>query len=232
MNTNPCTGQGVMIGLKAGVGFSELYYSKGWKVSSVKENDWRLINFAGGFTINLQIAEKWSFHSEILFEDKGDRFHYYSDSDRVEGIWRKNVEEIIVNHNYYLHFPQTIRYEIQLSKKGSDLFYLEGGPYFAFYLSSKEVNKYKFDGTEKKDISYYDLTGISTNVLSWNQFDWGAKVGMGILLIKKKGTFDFNISDEQMLKSFTNVIDNTKSYFNVISITIGYSLPVAKMRSR
>jgi len=232
MNTNPCTGQGVMIGLKAGVGFSELYYSKGWKVSSVKENDWRLINFAGGFTINLQIAEKWSFHSEILFEDKGDRFQYHSDSEQVLGSWRYNVEEIIINHNYYLHFPQTIRYEFPVSSKGMDKFYVEAGIYFACYLVSKNIQKWKYDETERTNVSHDDLMDVGTNTLSWNRFDWGAKAGVGFLLIMKKGVFDFNIADEQMLKSFTTVIDNTKSLFNVFSVTVGYSLPIAKMRNR
>ncbi len=58
---NPCAGQTINIGLKAGVGLSALYQTKGWEVSSMADSR-LLINFSGGITINFQINERWSIH--------------------------------------------------------------------------------------------------------------------------------------------------------------------------
>ena len=225
---NPCTGQNINLGFKGGVSLSELFMYKAGKVSTIADSR-LLLNATGGITFNFQINEKWSIHSEILYEDKGRKDVSLSDSEAVRGTYRTNVQIIHLMHNYYLDFPQTLRYQIHLGAKSPGIFYVEAGPYFACYLSSRFIQKTKYDGTELTDITYENLTGLGTSILGWNRFDWGVKVGMGLLLNIKKGTLDFNIADEQMLESFTVEIDNTKSLYNVLSITVGYSLPVARI---
>ncbi len=72
-----------------------------------------------------------------------------------------------------------------------------------------------------------------TSSFGFNRFNWGLKVGTGLLLNLKKGTFDFNIADEQMLESFPyDKAFNIKSLYNILSITVGYSLPVGKIGRR
>ena len=231
--TNPCTGQNINLGFKGGVGFSSLYQSRGWEVSSMPDSR-LLINATGGITFNFQINEKWSIHSEILYQDKGRKSVSLSDSEWVKGMYRKNVQDINLIHNYYLDFPQTLRYQIPLSAKSHCIFYIEAGPYFAIYLSTRGIQKTKYDGTELKDISYDDLAqGGSTSDFGYHRFNWGLKVGAGLLLNLKKGIFDLNIADEQMLESFPyDKIDNIKSLYNVLSITVGYSLPIARIGKR
>jgi hypothetical protein len=231
--TNPCAGQTINIGLKAGVGLSELYQSKGWEVSSMPDNR-LLINVTGGITFNFQINERWSIHSEILYQDKGQKSVSLSDSEWVKGMYRRNVQDIYLMHNYFLDFPQTIRFHIPLSAKSPCIFYVEAGPYFAYYLTTRYIQKTKYDGTELTDIGYDDLAlGERSSDFGFNRFNWGLKVGTGLLLNLKKGTFDFNIADEQMLESFPyDKSFNIKSLYNVLSITVGYSLPVGKIGRR
>jgi hypothetical protein len=184
-----------------------------------------LINFSGGILINFQLNEKWSLHSEILYEDKGQKSVSLSDSEWVKGTYRRNVQDINITHNYYLDFPQTIRYDFPLKTSNSRL-YIEAGIYFAYYITSKIIQKTKYDGIELKNTEYENSTEIGSNVLGWNRYDWGLKVGMGFLLNLKRGTIDFNIADEQTLKSFIDDIGYPKTYVNIISLTVGYSLPV------
>jgi hypothetical protein len=231
--TNPCTGQNINLGIKGGVGLYALYQARGWKVSSMPDSR-LLINATGGITFNFQINEKWSIHSEILYQDKGQKDVSLSDSEWVRGMYRKNVQDIHRMHNYFLDFPQTLRYQIPLSGKSQSIFYIEAGPYFACYLSSRFFQKTKYDGNELTDISYDDLAqGGWSSDFGFNRFNWGLKVGTGILLKVKKGTFDFNIADEQMLESFPyDKYYNIKSLYNVLSITVGYSLPIARIGKR
>jgi len=230
--TNPCTGQNINLGFKGGVGFSSLYQSRGWEVSSMPDSR-LLINATGGITFNFQINEKWSIHSEILYQDKGRKSVSLSDSEWVKGMYRKNVQDINLIHNYYLDFPQTLRYQIPLSAKSHCIFYIEAGPYFAIYLSTRGIQKTKYDGKELTDTWYEDYAVIGTSGFGWRRFNWGLKVGTGLLLNLKKGTFDFNIADEQMLESFTvGQIDDIKSLYNVLSISVGYSLPIARIGKR
>ncbi len=137
-------------------------------------------------------------------------------------------------HNYFIDFPQTIRYHIPLSAKSPCIFYVEAGPYFAYYLSTRYIQKTKYDGTELTDKWYGDLAqGERSSDFGFNRFNWGLKVGTGLLLNLKKGTFDFNIADEQMLESFPyDKSFNIKSLYNALSINVGYSLPVGKIGKR
>ena len=143
--TNPCTGQNINLGLKGGVSSSDLFLYKAGKVSTIADSR-LLLNATGGITFNFQINEKWSIHSEILYQDKGQKSVSLSDSEWVKGMYRKNVQDINLIHNYYLDFPQTLRYQIPLSAKSHCIFYIEAGPYFAIYLSTRGIQKTKYDG--------------------------------------------------------------------------------------
>jgi hypothetical protein len=65
-----CVSQVLMLGLKAGAGWSSGDYYKNGKMGPAP-GDGRLMNFNGGLILNLKIRERWYLHSEILFEDKG-----------------------------------------------------------------------------------------------------------------------------------------------------------------
>jgi hypothetical protein len=230
--TNPCTGQNINLGIKGGVSLSELILYKAGKVSTIPDSR-LLINATGGITFNFQINEKWSIHSEILYQDRGQKTVSLSDSEWVREMYRKNTRNIFLAHNYYLDFPQTLRYQIHLGVKSRSVFYVEAGPYFAIYLSTRNIQKTIYDGNELTDKWYEDLAAIGTSAFSWRRFNWGLKVGTGLLLNLKKGTFDFNIADEQMLESFPyDKYYNIKSLYNVLSITVGYSLPIARIGKR
>ena len=130
----------------------------------------------GGLTLNLKISDNWFFHSEIIFEDKGNRGVYHIDSisyrkiyDATQKGWR---------HNYYLQFPQTIRYLLELSEKKRISLYFEAGGYFAYYISSKWVDILYYDDTSEKSV--LNLNMIDENYqnigLEMHRFDWGATI--------------------------------------------------------
>lgn len=116
-----------------------------------------------------------------MYQDKGQK-SVSLDSEWFQGVYRRNVQVIQLMHNYFLDFPQTIRYHIPLSAKSPCIFYVEAGPYFACYLSTREIQKTKYDGTELTDISYDDLAqGEITSDFGYHRFNWGLKVGTGLL---------------------------------------------------
>jgi hypothetical protein len=55
----------------------------------------------------------------------------------------------------------------------------------------------------------------------------GATLGAGMLFNLRKGQLDINLRCDQMLQAFDkDPISGLSYYYNVISLTLGYSLPV------
>ena len=225
--TGTCFSQVILLGIKAGAGFSNLVLHKNWKTLSGGGNDGRLINFNGGLTVNLKIADDWSLHSEILFEDKGYKsIYYYIDSLYQNHQNPRNVTEKHIAHNYYLHFPQTIRYQIPFGKRKRYSIYLEAGGYFAYYFGTKSIEIQIVDGIQQKSTGYMDITKLPAGT-NCHKFDWGATAGTGILIPLWQGQFDINIKYDHMLQPWdTNPVTDVKYYYNVLAITIGYAIPV------
>ena len=215
-----CLSQEINIGFKAGASFSDLFTARFNGISTMPDS-YPLENLTGGFTLNIKLADNWSVHSELLYEDKGVKSHDKRDSTYV-GYWAKNYSTTSRDHNYFIHFPQTVRYSISFGKKKLNRVYFEGGPYFSYYLSSKYFSKWEYDNTtrEQTDQDNLDEAGLS-------RFDWGLKIGTGIWLPMKKGAIDINFADEQMLKAFAIVVN--KDYYNVFSISVGYSWVVGRI---
>jgi hypothetical protein len=218
--------QFLSLGLKGGVGLSKFHeYYSGKLNAQEAAYSYRLANFNGGITANLKISEKWYFHSEIIFEDKGGKF--LNKQDTIEVNYKQYVAfDSQRIHNYYLQFPQSIRYLIPLSKKDRIAVYIEAGGYFGYYFHSKSVEHLKYDDTVNKDVSNYYWGDNSGETITYHRFDWGVTGGVGLLTRVWKGVLDLNFKYDRMLQPYASASNSTKVYYDVFGITIGYSLPV------
>ena len=219
-------GQLITLGMKIGTSIS--MYSAYESGKSMDIEGIRSLSFiTGGLTLNLKISDSWCFHSEVIFEDKGNRNITHFDSisnrkiyDATQTGWR---------HNYFLQFPQTIRYSLKLSKKNRVSIYFEAGGYFAYYISTKYVTYLLYDETSEKTVTNSDIVDINVQGIVIYRFDWGATVGTGLLIPLWKGFLDLNFKYDHMIQPFIiDNLDGTKSYYSVFGVTIGYSLPVMK----
>ena len=225
-----CTSQFIMLGLKTGVGLSGGDCYMNGKLFISPGTSGILTNFNGGITLNLKINERWIFHSEILVEDKANRRvnqSYISFSGNVNGDTNPH-SQVIRNHMFYLHFPQTIRFLIPLERKRRNSIYVEMGPYFACYLISKDVIITTTIYSRSRGVEYFDMTETScAQKFSRTRLDWGVTVGLGYLMRLWKGQLDSNIKLDHMLQPFTQVpAFGSRAYQYVFATTIGYALPV------
>jgi hypothetical protein len=184
-----------------------------------------LVSPTAGFYIRIKLHENWYFESDVMIENKGNRYRrtYMTDSSLVNNTWQTNVEEINLTNRYFIHFPQKIQFSIPLDKKRKHFFFFEAGPYFAYLLAQKTVfilnnEKNNLDSPEDLD----ELIRC---------FDWGGIVGTGYLFKLWKGELEINITYNHSLQSFLTPdnplkTSDTKAFYNVLAVTIGYSLPV------
>jgi hypothetical protein len=214
--------QVLLLGIKAGIGSSDLFEYKDNKISTLPDSH-RLASFTGGFILNLKIKEKWFLHSEIIFEDKGLRTRYgCTDSIPPYSICYKSV-----NHNYYIQFPQTIRFLIPIDQKLKGKLYFEAGLYFACYILTKSIDNVTIYGVDHKYVDVYDHASLFGNIETTHRYDWGATLGIGMLMNLGKGQIDFNLRCDQMILAFVkDDYGGFRRYYNVISLTIGYTIPV------
>ncbi|MEI7492957.1 MAG: porin family protein [Bacteroidota bacterium] len=215
--------QFLSLGIKGGIGFSTLHTYDDGELRNV-ETKKRLANFNGGIMLDLKISERWYFHSEILFEDKGARYIDYNDSIPAQHIYNVTTRQRI--HNYYIDFPQTIRYLIPVSKKNKVFLYVEAGGYFGYYLGSRRFFYKAYNGKELERFTknfYYDET--SEQVITFHKFDWGVTGGIGCRFSVWKGQFDANFKYERMIQPWASY-NSVKAFYDIIGFTIGYSLPV------
>lgn len=215
--------QFLSLGIKGGVGFSEnnVYYQG---KNQHRDGLFRLANFNGGLMLNLKISERWYFHSEIIFEDKGNKNIEHIDSLKVgNNSYPANQRERY--HNYYIQFPQTIRFLIPLGRKEKYFIYIEAGGYFAYYIKTVGIVNYYYNGIKVTYKNNYDWADEDPG--TFHRFDWGATGGVGLLVPLWKGMLDLNFKYDRMLQPFfsSNVI-SSKNYYDVIGITLGYTLPV------
>ena len=219
-------GQVVTLGIKGGTGTSFYSYYESGKYQKTPDL-YPLTSFNGGLFLNLKISDHWCYHSEIIFEDKGNRSKYFYDSIPVRKLY--NVTEKDWRHNYYIQFPQTIRYIIGISKKRGISIYFEAGGYFAYYISSKDVTFLLYDDTLEKSVHTYNNVDNNDKGIDTWRFDWGATIGTGILFPIWRGLLDVNFKYDHMIQPFIRIPElSIKAYYSVIGITIGYSLPVMK----
>src|SRR5512138_3854741 len=164
--------QNISLGIKGGIGFSDGdSYSNG-KLYTYPWSNRMLLNFNGGIILNLKLRERWYLHSEVLFEDKGIWQKSYSDFVTDEGDSLPQTQ-LFRHHQFYLQFPQTIRFVIPLSHKENSSLYVEAGPYFACYLISKDVIITTTSLWEHKEVRYFDYTTEGSGD-DLKRFDWGA----------------------------------------------------------
>ncbi len=220
--------QNITLGVKGGVGFSDGdSYSNG-KLYTHPLSNGMLLNFNGGMVLNLKLNNRWYLHSEVLFEDKGIWWRTYSKFVTVEGDSIPQTQ-LYRHRDYYLQFPQTIRFLIPLSRKEKSSLYVEAGPYFACYLITKEVIVTTTPLWEIRDVRNYDFTteGAGDDL---NRFDWGATVGIGFIQKLWKGQLDLNLKFDHMLSPVYTwsipAAPEVKEYKFVVALTAGYSLPV------
>ena len=233
----PANSQVLDLGIKAGMSSSFLDIMKNNKFIPMPSDMHWLEDFTGGLIINLKIGERWSFHSEILFVDKGTRQISHDDSaENVQGKMYYNPStERFWTHNYFLHFPQTVRLAIPLNKKNLWSVYFELGGYFALYLTSKRVwETTSLYSNNYQGVDYYDeVSEYSSGIVIVHRFDWGGTAGLGLLINLWKGKLDFNIKYDHDIQPFTriqgvlgNETSSDKNYLEVFALTVGYTLPV------
>jgi hypothetical protein len=236
----PCTvlAQTIDLGLKSGASVSFRDITKNNEFVPMPSGAYPLFAYTGGLTLNLKFSDRWSFHSEVLYVDKGIRGQTHQDSlqDQNDNWYYADWTQYSWNHSYYLNFPQTLRYEIPLTKNDKWFMYFELGGYFACYLRSKAViETYSIQGNSSSTDNFDEISRIesSGNTITGPQttihrFDWGGTAGLGFLFNLWKGTFDLNIRydhDIQPHLSFEEPV-KTRVFSEVLSLTVGYSLPV------
>jgi hypothetical protein len=216
--------QFISLGVKGGAGFSigNIYYEgKSKRTDGLR----RLANFNGGLMLNLKISTRWYYHSEAIFEDKGSKDIEHIDSlPRNKNYYAATLRERI--HNYFIQFPQTIRFLIALSSNEKVLLYVEAGGYFAYYINSSTISHLFYDNTVETNIDKIDWADESSNLATFHRFNWGATVGVGFLFPIWKGQLDVNFKYDRMLQPFVSQSNSEKNYYDVIGITLGYTLPV------
>jgi len=230
--------QTIDLGIKSGASMSYLDLMRNNKFVPMPSGEYRLFSYTGGITLNLKLSDRWSFHSEILFVDKGVRSINHEDSlpDTHGKMYYANWTQHYWNHSYYLHFPQTIRYEFPLNKNNQWFMYFELGGYFACYLHSKSVIETTSILGDYRDVDNYDIihdfesadnaaTGPQTTI---HRFDWGGTAGLGFIFNLWKGRFDLNIRYDHDIQPHASISEPVKlaSYSEVLSLTVAYSLPV------
>ena len=230
--------QTIDLGIKSGASMSYLDLMRNNKFVPMPSGEYRLFSYTGGITLNLKLSDRWSFHSEILFVDKGVRSINHEDSlpDTQGKMYYANWTQHYWNHSYYLHFPQTIRYEFPLNKNNHWFMYFELGGYFACYLHSRSVIETTSILGNYREVDNYDIihdfesannatTGPQTTI---HRFDWGGTAGLGFLFTLWKGRFDLNIRYDHDIQPHASTSEPVKmaSYSEVLSLTVGYSLPV------
>jgi len=216
------------LGLKGGIGFSHPDNFQNGKLVH-QPNSYYLASFNGGIILNLKLNECWYFHSEIIFEDKGNKISNHHDTLSALNIDNATSKNQI--HNYFIQFPQTVRFLIPLSKTFKINMYVEAGGYFAYYLTTHMVSRLFYNGKMDKTVTDLDwVNAVSDNLQTTHRFNWGATGGIGLLLPTWKGNWDLNFKYDYLLQPFitTSNPNKDKLYWEVIGITIGYSLPVSK----
>jgi len=226
IQSNTSYSQVLLLGLKAGLSSSDLFVYRNGKIVTLHESH-RLADINGGLILNLKIKERWYLHSEIIFEDKGYRTKgSYLDTISLGSEQNpKLVSKKFILHNYYIQFPQTIRFLIPIGGESKEKIYFEAGLYFAYYLLTEDIHINKYDGIDHKETGTFDLVSLSENSSTYHRFDWGATLGIGILFSVWKGQMDLNLRCDQMIQPFSK--DNytgSRDYYNVIDLTLGYSI--------
>ncbi|MGA3015417.1 MAG: outer membrane beta-barrel protein, partial [Bacteroidales bacterium] len=203
--------QFISLGAKGGAGFSmgNVYYEgKSERTDGFR----RLANFNGGLMLNLKISTRWYYHSEVIFEDKGNKYVEHIDSlPRNKNYYAATLRERI--HNYFIQFPQTIRFLISLSRKEKVLLYVEAGGYFAYYINSSTISHLFYDNTVESDVIKYDFGDKSDNLVTYHRFNWGATAGVGLLFPLWKGQLDLNLKYDRMIQPFVAQSNSEKNYY-------------------
>jgi hypothetical protein len=236
--------QTIDLGMKSGVSMSYRDIMKDNKFVPMPSGSYRLFSYTEGIMLNLKLSERWSFHSEILFVDKGVRDINHQDSlmDKQGKFYYADWTEYEWNHYYYLHFPQTVRYEIPLNKNDKWSVYFELGGYFACYLQSKEVWKTTWLYGNDSGVKYYNEIHDVENTnnaasgpqITIHSFDWGGTAGLGVLINFRQGKLDLNTRYDHDIQPHIScsVPVKTRVYLEMFSMTVGYSLPVLNRKMK
>jgi hypothetical protein len=83
-----------------------------------------------------------------------------------------------------------------------------------------------YNNTVETDIIKTNWTYESSSLITFHRFNWGANAGIGLLFPIWKGQLDLNLKYDRMIQPFASQSNSEKNYYDVIGITIGYTLPV------
>jgi hypothetical protein len=165
----------------------------------------------GGFMVNVYYDKRFSFQSEILFENK---------------------EPGLSGHQYFIHFPEMIRYNIPVKPKSDKSFFFETGPYFSYCFSKENpydgnsVGNYTFPPNQTYYISKTDI-GIGAGIGYKQQ--WG--IGQIDFCLKfEHSVFGQITTLEQMNLENQEVEQVARLRHKILSLTVSYSLPVKTIK--
>lgn len=164
------------VGVRIGANTSNLSNNRLDVVPGIHSSsvDWKA-GFTGGVVVDILMRNFFALQPGFFFETRSDSFQHVSvmDGDAAQ------MEIIDGDHSSsYFKIPILASFRFMI---GSDVeWQVEAGPYFSFGLGGHEKYKLMVSGDPVQDKTYErDIFGNDGFVKS---YDWGFKMGMGLLL--------------------------------------------------
>lgn len=159
------------VGVKAGIGFSDIVFSiegqapyLGYEVDHLSHN-YPLFTYQFGVFGNIKLNNRFDFQPEILIIKQG--INYDIDFLYQEVTYRMYL--------WYVQVPLPVQYKFSLKKKNQPNLFL--GPYFSVNVRAKRITNY--DGNSE-----------TNNMENVKPFDFGFVAGFG---------YDFNLRSRQIV---------------------------------
>lgn len=186
-------------------GQSFLGFGGGISINRLSESSKNIdVNYKPGRLMNLTFSHQLNKKLALVFEPFLIQKNY-----EKEGIDKMSSREIITNE--YLQFSGKFRFFG--FQTGKNAFFIESGPYFGYWLSSKIKGEYpnllsvQFNDTNHNYVTTQTIhTKNNFNKLKDNRWDYGLDVAIGDRFFIKRSEFEFKIIYSQ------SVQDQQKSY--------------------
>lgn len=203
---NAQTKKAVKIGFSVAPGFARLYGN-----DILQQNSRLIFGYAVGASLQLDVNQMFSIHTNLLYEKKGNVFPNLSVAQN--GVVYNNVK-IYSNFNY-IALPVMLR--AAMGKKRN--FFIAAGPYLGYLLSHtlKTVGE--------------NINATSNESSSYKKVDVGLSFGFGANLpITKSKAFSVELRNNIGLKNISvpAVVNNGKIKTNSLNLIFAYNLNANK----
>lgn len=178
------------IGLKAGVGVSDIVFAKegqtpylGYEVNYLTHRN-PLFSYQFGIFGTVYLNKHFDFQPELMFARQGLNYNINFLYDNV--VYRLHI--------YYLQMPLLIRYKMSLRKKSHPILFL--GPYGSLKLKATRITE-------------YDGNRVEENMANVSNTDFGLTFGFGYDFELPKGEI---VIDLRCNYSLVNMMEYTEGY--------------------